>query len=138
MLALVFPTIDPIAVSIGPLAIRWYALAYIAGLVLGWRYCRHLAARGGPVSPDAFDDFLTWATLGVVLGGRLGYVVFYKPAYYLAYPLEILAVWQGGMSYHGGMIGVLLAIWLFARRRGLPGLALGDLVAAATPIGIFF
>lgn len=138
MLAIAFPVIDPVAISLGPLVIRWYALAYIAGLLLGWRYCRYLASRGGPVTPDAFDDFLTWATLAVVIGGRLGYVLFYKPAYHLANPLEILMVWQGGMSYHGGMIGVLLAIFLYARRHKIPGLALGDLVAAATPIGLFF
>ena len=138
MLAIAFPSIDPVAVSLGPLVIRWYALAYIAGLLLGWRYCRYLAARGGPVSPDAFDDFLTWATFGVVLGGRLGYALFYKPAYYLAHPLEILEVWQGGMSYHGGMIGVLLAIYFYARHHKISGLALGDLVASATPIGLFF
>ena len=138
MLAIAFTSIDPVAVSLGPLVIRWYALAYIAGLLLGWRYCRYLAARGGPVTPDAFDDFLTWATLGVVLGGRLGYVLFYQPGYHLANPLEILKVWQGGMSYHGGMLGVLAAIFLYARKHRIPGLALGDLVAAATPIGLFF
>lgn len=138
MFAIAFPIIDPVAISIGPFAIRWYALAYIAGLMLGWRYCRRIAAKGGPVTPEAFDDFLTWATLGVILGGRFGYVLFYKPDYYIAHPLEIFAVWQGGMSYHGGMIGVLAAIWLYARRHALPFLALGDLVAAATPIGLFF
>jgi phosphatidylglycerol:prolipoprotein diacylglycerol transferase len=138
MFAIAFPIIDPVVISIGPFAIRWYALAYIAGLMLGWRYCRRLAAKGGPVTPEAFDDFLTWATLGVILGGRLGYVLFYKPDYYIGHPLEIFAVWQGGMSYHGGMIGVLAAIWFYARRHALPFLALGDLVAAATPIGLFF
>ena len=138
MLAIPFPAIDPVLVSIGPFAIRWYALAYIGGLLLGWRYCRYLAARGGPVTPDAFDDFLTWATIGVVVGGRLGDVLFYRLDYFVQHPLEIFAVWQGGMSYHGGMIGVLIAIYLFAKRRGISGLALGDLVAAATPIGLFF
>jgi phosphatidylglycerol:prolipoprotein diacylglycerol transferase len=138
MLAIAFPQIDPVAIALGPLVIRWYALAYIAGLLLGWRYCRYLAARGGPITPDAFDDFLTWATIGVVVGGRLGYVLFYQPGYHLANPLEIFKVWQGGMSYHGGMLGVLIAIFLYARRYNLPALALGDLVAAATPIGLFF
>ena len=138
MLAIAFPIIDPVAISIGPLAIRWYALAYIAGLVLGWRYCRSLAARGGPVSPDGFDDFLTWATLAVVIGGRLGYVLFYRPDHFLYHPLEIFEVWQGGMSYHGGMIGVLVAIYLYARRLGVPWTALGDVIAAAAPIGLFF
>ena len=138
MLVITFPIIDPVAIAIGPFAIRWYALAYIAGLLLGWRYCRYLASKGGPVSPDAFDDFLTWATLAVVIGGRLGYVLFYRPDHFLFHPLEIFEVWQGGMSYHGGMVGVLVAIYLYARRHKIPGLALGDLVAAATPIGLFF
>jgi phosphatidylglycerol:prolipoprotein diacylglycerol transferase len=138
MLAITFPMIDPVAISLGPLVIRWYALAYIAGLLLGWRYCRYLAARSGPVTPDAFDDFLTWATLGVVIGGRLGYVLFYRPDHFLFHPLEIFEVWQGGMSYHGGMIGVLLAVFIYARRHNIPALALGDLVAAAAPIGLFF
>jgi phosphatidylglycerol:prolipoprotein diacylglycerol transferase len=138
MFAIAFPMIDPVLVQIGPFAIRWYALAYIAGLLLGWRYCRYLAARGGPISPDAFDDFLTWATIGTVLGGRLGDVLFYRLGYFIQHPLEVFAIWQGGMSYHGGMIGVLLAIYFFARKRGLPWMALGDLVAAATPIGLFF
>ena len=138
MLTIAFPMVDPVAVSLGPFVVRWYALAYIAGLLLGWRYCRYLAAKGGPVSPDDFDDFLTWATFGVVLGGRIGYVLFYKPDYFFAHPLEIFEVWNGGMSYHGGMLGVLVAIFVFARKRGISGLALGDLVAAATPIGLFF
>lgn len=138
-LALVFPHIDPIAIEIGPFAVRWYALAYIAGILLGWRYAILLAARP-PVflSREAIDDFIVWVTLGIILGGRLGYVLFYKPLYYLANPLEALYVWQGGMSFHGGLIGVLLAIGLFARRRGIPLMALGDLVAAVTPIGLFF
>lgn len=138
-LALTFPSIDPVAIEIGPFAVRWYALAYIAGILLGWRYAIHLAARP-PVfmSREAIDDFIVWVTLGIILGGRLGYVLFYKPMHYLANPLEALYVWQGGMSFHGGLIGVLAAIWLFARRRRIPVLALGDLVAAVTPIGLFF
>ncbi len=139
LLAMPFPAIDPIAIEIGPLAIRWYALAYLAGLIGGWRYLRHV----GALSPQAIgreqtDDLLVWATLGVVLGGRLGYVLFYQPAYYLAHPAEILAVWQGGMAFHGGLIGVVLAIILFARRHSLPVLALGDRVAVVAPIGLFF
>jgi phosphatidylglycerol:prolipoprotein diacylglycerol transferase len=107
-MAIPFPNIDPILVEIGPLAIRWYSLAYIAGLVIGWRYCRRLAARSpASIGPDAFDDFLLWATLGVVFGGRLGYVLFYKPADFLAQPLEIFKVWEGGMSFHGGAAGVM-------------------------------
>ncbi len=138
LLVLPFPDIDPIAVALGPLAIRWYSLAYIVGLVAAWRYCRRLAERPpNAIDPVQFDDFLLWATLGVVLGGRLGYVLFYKPAFFLANPLEILVLWQGGMSFHGGAAGVILAIILFARKRGVSWLSLGDLVACAVPIGLF-
>jgi phosphatidylglycerol:prolipoprotein diacylglycerol transferase len=133
-----FPAIDPVLITIGPFAIRWYALAYIGGLLIAWRYCRWLAARPPQsVNPDAFDDFLLWATLGVLLGGRLGYVLFYKPDFYLAHPQEILFIWQGGMSFHGGFLGVVGATIWFARRRGLPVLALADIVAGAAPIGLF-
>jgi phosphatidylglycerol:prolipoprotein diacylglycerol transferase len=138
LLVLPFPDIDPIAVALGPVAIRWYSLAYIVGLVAGWRYCRRLAARPPrAIEPAAFDDFLLWATLGVVFGGRLGYVLFYKPAYFLANPLEIFVLWQGGMSFHGGAAGVILAIILFAWKRGVSWLSLGDLVVCAVPIGLF-
>lgn len=138
-LAIPFPAIDPVAIEIGPLAIRWYALAYIAGILLGWRYLVHLARRPPHVMDRAaVDDFVVWATAGVILGGRLGYVLFYKPGYYLFQPWEALFLWRGGMSFHGGMLGVILAIVLFARRRGISVLALGDLVAAVTPIGLFF
>jgi phosphatidylglycerol:prolipoprotein diacylglycerol transferase len=139
MLAIAFPNIDPVAVQIGPIAIRWYALAYLVGFVAGWRYCLHLArANPKPPGPRDFDDFLTWAVIGVILGGRLGYVLFYNLEYYLQNPLQALAVWQGGMSFHGGMLGVVVAILVFSRARGFSPLALGDLVAAAAPIGIFF
>ena len=138
LLVLPFPDIDPIAVALGPIAIRWYSLAYIVGLVAGWRYCRRLAARPPKaIDPDAFDDFLLWATLGVVLGGRLGYVLFYKPAFFIDNPLEVFVLWRGGMSFHGGAAGVILAIILFARKRGVSSLSLGDLVACAAPIGLF-
>ena len=134
-----FPAIDPVAIEIGPLVIRWYALAYIAGLVLGWRYCRYLGRRApSPIAPEVFDDLLLWATLGVVIGGRLGYVIFYNPGYFLAHPLQILMLWQGGMSFHGGLLGVTVSIILFCRRRGVPMLTVGDIVAAAAPIGLFF
>ena len=133
-----FPAIDPVLVEIGPFAIRWYALAYIAGLVLAWRYCRWMTKLPpARLTPEAFDDFLLWATLGVVLGGRLGYVIFYQPAFFLENPGRILALWQGGMSFHGGLIGVLLAIGIFARRRGVHYFTLADIVGAATPIGLF-
>ncbi|MGQ9371423.1 prolipoprotein diacylglyceryl transferase [Azospirillum sp. A39] len=141
MLTLAFPAIDPVAVEIGPIAIRWYALAYLAGFVLGWRYCLRLArvAPGpGRPTPEDFDDFLTWAVVGVILGGRLGYVLFYNLPYYAEHPLEALKVWHGGMSFHGGMLGVVTTILLFSLKRGLLPLAFGDLVAAAAPIGLFF
>jgi phosphatidylglycerol:prolipoprotein diacylglycerol transferase len=137
--ALPFPEIDPILIQFGPFAIRWYALAYIGGLLLGWRYMRKLSpGLGGKVSSAAVDDFLIWATIGVVLGGRLGYVLFYQPAYFAARPLEIFYVWQGGMSFHGGLLGVLLASVIFARKQGIPFLALADLLALVAPIGLFF
>tara|TARA_B100000614_G_C14423257_1_gene442896 strand:+ start:75 stop:875 length:801 start_codon:yes stop_codon:yes gene_type:complete len=138
-LALVYPDISPIAIEIGPFAIRWYAIAYIAGLVLGWRYVRHLCGRVADwMTRVEVDDLLLWTTLGVVLGGRLGYVLFYRPSYYLSNPLEILAMWEGGMSFHGGLIGVILAMILFARARGRSFWTVADPVACATPIGLFF
>ena len=136
--ALTFPKIDPIAISFGPFAIRWYALAYIGGLLMAWRYCRRLITRPPrEVGAEAFDDFLLWATLGIVFGGRLGYVLFYKPGFYFANPQEILMIWRGGMSFHGGLLGVAVAEVAFARRRGIPLLSLTDIVACATPIGLF-
>jgi phosphatidylglycerol:prolipoprotein diacylglycerol transferase len=137
ILGLTYPSFDPIAFEIGPLAIRWYALSYIAGILLAWIYCRRLT-RLPPklMTPATFDDFMAWAVLGVVIGGRLGYILFYRPHFYLAEPLEILKIWQGGMSFHGGLVGVLLAMLIFARRRGIPYLALTDIVGAAAPIGL--
>jgi phosphatidylglycerol---prolipoprotein diacylglyceryl transferase len=134
-----FPAIDPVAMSFGPLAIRWYALAYIVALVVGWRYCLGLADRAPHlVRRQDIDDFLVWATLGVVLGGRIGYVLFYNPGYYFAHPLQALYVWHGGMSFHGGAIGVTLAILLFTRARGIRLLAFSDIITEAVPIGLFF
>lgn len=139
LFALPFPVVDPVAVEFGPIAVRWYALAYLAGFVLGWRYCLHLA-RSVPwrPDPDDFDDFLTWAVVGTILGGRLGYVLFYNLPFYLENPLEAFAVWKGGMSFHGGLTGVVIAIVLFCRRRGIGVFAFADPVAAAAPIGLFF
>lgn len=136
--ALPFPNIDPILISFGPFAIRWYALAYIGGLLLGWKYLVWYSSR----SPFAMekkdaDDFMVWVTLGVILGGRLGYVAFYNAEYYLSHPAAILQVWQGGMSFHGGFLGVIVAILLFARQRKLNLWAVSDAVAVSVPIGLF-
>ncbi len=144
ILALPYPHIDPVSLELGPLLIRWYSLAYIAGLILGWRYCLALAKRPHSVvvpkkiTPEKIDDFLVWATLAVILGGRLGYTLFYKPGFYLSNPEEIFLVWKGGMSFHGGFLGLIAAIALFCRRHAIPFLRLGDLVCAAAPIGLFF
>jgi phosphatidylglycerol:prolipoprotein diacylglycerol transferase len=136
---LLFPQFDPVLVRLGPLAIRWYALAYIAGLLIGTWLVRKLAQRRPAVAtPEQVSDFLTWATLGVVLGGRLGYVLFYQPDLYLAHPLRILEVWGGGMSFHGGMLGVAVAIMLFCWRQRIPILGFADRIAVAAPIGLFF
>jgi phosphatidylglycerol:prolipoprotein diacylglycerol transferase len=138
-----YPRIDPVLITIGPFPIRWYALAYIAGLALGWAYAQFLVRRprlwGPGPRPDAscIDDLLVYAAIGVILGGRLGYVLFYNPAFYLAHPLQIPALWQGGMSFHGGFVGMTIAVYLLAKRHGVPVLRLGDVVCAAGPIGIF-
>ncbi len=134
---LTFPAFDPVAVAIGPIAIRWYALAYLAGFLLGWRYCLSLA-RQNPKGPQPlhYDDFLSWAVIGTVLGGRLGYVLFYQADYYFAHPLEMLQVWHGGMSFHGGALGVIGSAWLFTRSRKIDFFAFTDLLAVVTPIGL--
>jgi len=141
--ALPFPDFDPVLISIGPLAIRWYALAYIFGILLGWFYARiiirndALWGRKAPLSVTDFDDFVVWVTLGIILGGRLGYVLFYNPAHFAAHPLEIVQIWGGGMSFHGGFAGCVAAVFLFARSRKIPVLSLGDITCAAGPIGLF-
>jgi phosphatidylglycerol:prolipoprotein diacylglycerol transferase len=135
--AIAYPAIDPVLFEVGPFAVRWYALAYLAGLVLGWWYARTLAQQPPRLVPvAAIDDFLMWATLGVVLGGRLGYVLFYKPGYYLEHPLAALQLWHGGMSFHGGLLGVVVAGITFCRRRRLRTLAFADLIFCAAPIGL--
>jgi phosphatidylglycerol:prolipoprotein diacylglycerol transferase len=142
-LALPFPSFDPVLISIGPLAVRWYALAYIVGILGGWVYARAIIRAeslwGGrpPLTVVDFDDFILWVTLGIILGGRLGYVLFYNPAYFFAHPLEIVQLWKGGMSFHGGFLGCVIAVIAFARRRGVPVLSLGDIVCAVAPIGLF-
>jgi phosphatidylglycerol---prolipoprotein diacylglyceryl transferase len=138
-LALPFPAIDPVLIEIGPFAIRWYALAYIAGLVLGWQYVKRLVQRPGwRLTPADIDDLLIYVTLGVVIGGRLGYILFYRPGFYLSNPLEALAVWHGGMSFHGGVLGVVAAAVLFAHLRQRSALEIGDAICAAAPIGLLF
>ena len=134
-----FPALDPVAVAIGPFAIRWYALAYIVGLLIGWRYCLALAGRTPRrVERNDIDDFLMWATLGVVLGGRIGYVLFYDLPRYLAEPAEIIKLWHGGMSFHGGALGVCVAIFLFCRQRKIALLGFADIIACVAPIGLLF
>jgi phosphatidylglycerol---prolipoprotein diacylglyceryl transferase len=138
-----FPHIDPILLHIGPLAVRWYALAYIVGIIAGWFYARAIIASprlwGGPAPFTVvdFDDFIIWVTLGIILGGRIGYVLFYNFPHFAAHPAEIIALWKGGMSFHGGFIGCVLAVVLFAWRRDIPFLSLGDVTTAVAPIGLF-
>jgi phosphatidylglycerol:prolipoprotein diacylglycerol transferase len=143
LLVIPFPAFDPVLIHIGPLAIRWYALAYIVGILLGWVYARALVRAeslwGGkaPLTVLDFDDFVVWVTLGIILGGRIGYVLFYNPAHFAAHPLEIVQLWNGGMSFHGGFTGCVLAVVLFARKRDLPTLSLGDITCAVGTIGVF-
>ena len=138
-----FPQFDPVLISIGPFAIRWYALAYIFGILLGWLYARaiirneRLWAGPPPMTVLDFDDFILWVTLGIILGGRTGYVLFYNFDHFIANPLEIVQVWKGGMSFHGGFLGCVAAVVLFAWKRGLPILSLGDITCAVGPIGLF-
>jgi phosphatidylglycerol---prolipoprotein diacylglyceryl transferase len=138
-----FPAINPVLVHIGPLAVRWYALAYIVGIIAGWFYARALIAAqplwGGPapLTVTDYDDFIVWITLGIILGGRTGYVLFYNLPYFAANPLKIFELWNGGMSFHGGVLGCIVAVVVFARARGIPMLSLGDVTTAVAPIGLF-
>ncbi len=142
-LLIAFPTFNPIAISIGPIAIRWYALAYIGGIVLGWIYARSLLKNerlwGGPapISLAQMDDFILWVTLGIIVGGRTGYVLFYNLDFFIHHPAEILELWKGGMSFHGGFLGCVAAVMLFCRQNSLPILSLGDITTAVGPIGLF-
>lgn len=139
LLSIPYPDIGAEIFRIGPFAVRWYALAYIAGLVIGWQIVRRLCERPPKVlSPEKIDDFLLWAALGVILGGRLGYVLFYKPSEFLAHPLQILIIWEGGMSFHGGLLGVIVAMLVFSRRNRISPFLLSDLVSIVAPIGLFF
>jgi len=140
-LAIPFPDFDPVLVQVGPVAIRWYALAYVAGILIGWLCARAIVRSqrlwGGPapMAPLDIDDFVVWASVGVILGGRIGYVLFYNPAHFAFDPLEIIQPWKGGMSFHGGLAGVVIAVVLFARSRNIPMLSLGDVICAVYPIG---
>lgn len=145
LLTIPYPSINPVALEIGPLAIKWYGLAYLAGLLLGWLYIRGLLKQDrlwpGDKAPFAVvkaDDLLLYMTIGVLLGGRLGYVLFYEPAHFFRNPLDIPAVWHGGMAFHGALLGSILAIVLFARRVGASAFSVLDLCAAAVPMGLFF
>ena len=144
-LAIPYPAIDPVALRIGPPAVKWYGLAYVAGLLLGRFYVKALLQRARlwpsdkrPFAPEKVDDLLLYMTVGVLLGGRLGYVLCYQPRFFLTHPLEIAALWNGGMSFHGALLGSIAAIVLFARRVGAELWSVMDLAAAATPMGLFF
>ena len=141
-LTIAFPVFDPVAISIGPIAIRWYALAYIGGIVIGWIYARSLVKKerlwGGPapISLPQLDDFILWVTVGIILGGRTGYVLFYNLPYFVQHPLEMFQLWNGGMSFHGGVFGCVAAGLLFRRRNKVPALSLGDVTRAVGAIGV--
>ena len=133
-----YPEFDPVAFSIGPLAVRWYGLMYLFGFISAWLLGRSRAKAGRVFTPAQFDDLLTWGILGVILGARLGYVVFYNPLHYLQNPLDIFQVWHGGMSFHGGMLGVMIAQWLSARRYNKGFFDVMDFMAPLVPPGLFF
>lgn len=137
---LIHPQINPVALQLGPLGIHWYGLMYLAGfmafLFLGKQRARQFPERG--LNPEALDDLLTYGVLGVILGGRLGQVLFYEPAYYFAHPFEIVAIWRGGMSFHGGFLGVLFAMGMFARKRRLTFFQVTDFIAPLVPLGLMF
>jgi phosphatidylglycerol:prolipoprotein diacylglycerol transferase len=144
-LVLPFPIVDPVAVNLGPLPLRWYALAYLGGFVVAWFGMRILvsepalwrAAQARPARTE-IDDLVANVALGVIIGGRLGHVLLYDPHHYFSYPLEILQTWKGGMAFHGGLVGAIVGMVLFARRTGAPFLTVCDLCAAVTPAGLFF
>jgi len=143
LLALPFPNIDPVLIELGPFAIRWYALAYIGGLLFGWwmakRLCSSPALWGGqaPIKPEEFDDAVVWIAVGVILGGRIGYVLFYNLPFYAENPLQAFTLWHGGMAFHGGFLGSILAMYLFCRRRSLPFVSMLDIAASVVPVGLF-
>src|SRR6202012_5935277 len=133
LLTMAFPVFDPVAFAIGPFVIRWYALAYIGGIVLGWIYWRAVLKNetlwGGPapITLAQLDDFVLWVTIGIIVGGRTGYVLFYNPVFFIQHPAEIFELWKGGMSFHGGFLGCVVAVIVFSKRNGLPIFSLGDI-----------
>lgn len=140
-MALKFPDIDPVAISIGPLDIRWYALAYLAGFILGWRLVIYLSGLDGEkraITVPQLDDFLPWAVVGVILGGRIGYILFYQFSSYMHDPLAMFRVWEGGMSFHGGAAGMIIAMIVYSIVKKIHVLRLTDLICCAVPIGLFF
>ena len=143
MASLPFPNVDPILVQVGPLAVHWYGIGYIVGILFAWWYAKRLVTNTRlwpdgvlPMKPIDLDDFIVWAAVGVVLGGRTGYVLFYDLKRYIDHPFDILAIWQGGMSFHGGLLGVILAMTLFSIKRGIRTWTLFDVVAAGVPVGL--
>jgi phosphatidylglycerol:prolipoprotein diacylglycerol transferase len=145
LLALPYPQFDPVAFSLGPVTVKWYGLSYMTGLLLGWFYIRRLVSSPAlwpfatpPFAKEKVDDLLIFMTVGVILGGRLGYVLLYEPGYFLYHPWDIPAVWQGGMAFHGALLGCGVAIWAFAVRKGVNAWSTMDVCAAAVPLGLFF
>src|ERR1700742_4864114 len=142
LLTIAFPVFDPVAFSIGPFVVRWYALAYIGGIVLGWIYARALIKNARlwagpvPITLPQMDDFILWVTIGIIVGGRTGYVLFYNPLFFLQHPAEIFELWKGGMSFHGGFLGCVAAVMLFATKNKISILSLGDITTAVGPIGV--
>ncbi|MBF0136320.1 MAG: prolipoprotein diacylglyceryl transferase [Magnetococcales bacterium] len=133
-----YPHLDPVIVQIGPLGIRWYGFMYTLAFILGWPLLKHRARRLMPdLSQDTLGDLVVWILLGVILGGRLGYVLFYQFSHFMSHPLTLFKVWEGGMSFHGGLMGVLLLSYIFSRRRGISGLALADMAIPIFPLGLF-
>lgn len=140
-----FPNIDPVAFNLGPLPIHWYGIAYVIGIMLGWYYARKLSLTDrlwpgdkSPVTPVHLDDFIVWAAVGIILGGRIGYILFYDLGAVIDNPVRALQIWNGGMSFHGGLIGTTVAMLLFARRNGIPVWSMFDIIAAVAPLGLFF
>jgi phosphatidylglycerol:prolipoprotein diacylglycerol transferase len=143
LLTIAFPVFDPVAFAIGPFVVRWYALAYIGGIVIGWIYARALGKSAtlwdgpSPVTVAQLDDFVLWVTIGIIVGGRTGYVLFYNPMFFMQHPTEIFELWKGGMSFHGGFLGCVAAVMLFALKNNISILSLGDIVTGVGPIGLF-